>query len=58
MTNDERSPPEMRDLLGFARGLGPDEAGVQEIYEAVGPGAAPAVTTVWPRCGGGCSRRR
>ncbi|OAH20846.1 hypothetical protein AX289_27315 [Methylorubrum populi] len=27
---------EMRSLLGFARGLGLDEATVREIYEAVG----------------------
>jgi hypothetical protein len=32
----EQSAAEMRSLLGFARGLGPDEATVREIYEAVG----------------------
>ncbi|MCY1644784.1 hypothetical protein [Methylorubrum sp. SL192] len=32
----EQSAAEMRSLLGFARGLGLDEAMVREIYEAVG----------------------
>ncbi|CAO4184620.1 hypothetical protein [Methylorubrum extorquens] len=32
----EQSAAEMRSLLGFARGLGLDEATVREIYEAVG----------------------
>lgn len=36
MTDAERSAAEMRSLLGFARGLGLDEATVREIYEAVG----------------------
>ncbi len=42
MTDDERAAAEMRSLLGFARGLGPDEATVREIYEAVGREAAAA----------------
>ncbi|QIJ77133.1 hypothetical protein GU700_22705 [Methylobacterium sp. NI91] len=36
MTEDEHAAAEMRSLLGFARGLGLDEATVREIYEAVG----------------------
>jgi ribosomal protein S12 methylthiotransferase accessory factor YcaO len=32
----EQSAAEMRSLLGFASGLGLDEATVREIYEAVG----------------------
>lgn len=42
MTDPERSAAEMRHLLGFARGLGLDEATVQEIYEAVAREAAAA----------------
>lgn len=36
MTDQEWSEAEMRSLLGFASGLGLDEAIVREIYEAVG----------------------
>jgi len=36
VTDAERSAAEMRSLLGFARGLGLDEAIVREIYETVG----------------------
>lgn len=36
MTDDERKAAEVRGLLGFARGLGLDEATVREIYETVG----------------------
>jgi hypothetical protein len=32
----EQSAAEMRSLLGFARGLGLDEATMREIYEAFG----------------------
>ena len=35
-TDDERTAAELRGLLGFAGGLGLDEATVREIYEAVG----------------------
>ncbi|MFG7486280.1 hypothetical protein [Methylorubrum rhodesianum] len=42
MTEDERTAAELRGLLGFARGLGLDEATVREIYEAVGREAADA----------------
>ena len=35
-----QSAAEMRSLLGFARGLGLDEATVREIYETVGREAA------------------
>ncbi|KQO83981.1 hypothetical protein ASF36_25435 [Methylobacterium sp. Leaf90] len=35
MTITAQSAAEMRHLLGFARGLGFDEATVREIYEAV-----------------------
>ena len=36
MINNERTAAELRGLLGFARGLGLDEATVREIYEIVG----------------------
>ena len=36
----DQSAAEMRSLLGFARGLGLDEATVREIYEAIRPVAA------------------
>lgn len=36
MTEDELAPAELRSLLGFACGLGLDEATVRKIYEAVG----------------------
>ncbi|MGW5960195.1 hypothetical protein [Methylorubrum thiocyanatum] len=36
MIGDDRAAAELRGLLGFARGLGLDEATVREIYEAVG----------------------
>ncbi|GJE83869.1 hypothetical protein [Methylorubrum thiocyanatum] len=42
MTDDERTAAELRGLLGFARGLGLDEATVREIYEAVTREAAAA----------------
>ena len=42
MSDIEQSAPEMRGLLGFARGLGLDQATVREIYEAVGEEAAEA----------------
>jgi hypothetical protein len=38
----DQSAAEMRSLLGFARGLGLDEATVREIYETVGQEAAAA----------------
>ncbi|MER2251879.1 hypothetical protein ABS772_18335 [Methylorubrum podarium] len=42
MTDDEHTAAELRGLLGFARGLGLNEAAVREIYEAVGREAAEA----------------
>lgn len=36
----DQSAAEMRSLLGFARGLGLDEATVRETYETVGHEAA------------------
>ncbi|QDI83155.1 hypothetical protein E8E01_23450 [Methylorubrum populi] len=36
MTDTDTSAAELRGLLGFARGLGLDEATVREIYGAVG----------------------
>lgn len=50
MTDDESSAAEMRGLLGFARGLGLDEATVREIYEAVGQEAAPAGVNAAAKC--------
>ncbi|CAO4186236.1 hypothetical protein CLBKND_04927 [Methylorubrum aminovorans] len=42
MTEHERAAAEMRSLLGFARGLGLDEATVREIYETAKEQAAEA----------------
>ena len=42
MRDDDQTAAEIRSLLGFARGLGLDEAAVREIYEAVGREAAAA----------------
>ncbi|GJE70295.1 hypothetical protein CHKEEEPN_1832 [Methylorubrum podarium] len=42
MINTERSAAEMRGLLGFAHGLGLDEATVREIYKTVGRESAAA----------------
>ncbi|CAO4180013.1 hypothetical protein CLBKND_03532 [Methylorubrum aminovorans] len=42
MSDNERIAAELRALLGFVRGLGPDEATVRELYEPVGREAAAA----------------
>ncbi|KAB7783504.1 hypothetical protein [Methylorubrum populi] len=42
MTDTDTSAAELRGLLGFARGLGLDDATVRELYEAVGREAADA----------------